>query len=79
MLGVDGTGKFVDEVLTTCAGAEIIRAYIEILRTKQPQYRDGSLSSKDRSHVPFQRVAYPLARDGENVDMLIFMLVRVRG
>lgn len=76
ILGADGTGKFVDEMLTTEEGAKIVRAYDEILRTKQPQYLDGRLRVSGRGHVPFQRIAFPLARNGEDVDMLIFMFVR---
>jgi hypothetical protein len=37
--GSDGTGKYVDEVLTGEEGAEVIRGYGEILRTREPQYR----------------------------------------
>ena len=77
MLGVDGTGKFVDEVLTTSEGAELIGAYSEILITRKPQYLDGVLRVKGREHVPFQRVAFPLARNGVDIDMLIFMFVQV--
>lgn len=76
ILGVDGTGKFVDELLTTDEGAEIIRAYREILHTRQPQYLAGNLRASGRGHVPFRRVAFPLARNGEDVDMLLFMFVR---
>jgi hypothetical protein len=76
ILGVDGTGKFVDEVLTTSEGTEVIGAYSEILITRKPQYLGGVLRAKGREHVPFQRVAFPLARNGVDVDMLIFMFVQ---
>lgn len=77
ILGVDGTGKFVDEVLTTSDGAEVIEAYSEILNTRKPQYLDGVLRTKGREHIPFQRIAFPLARNGVDIDMLVFMFVQV--
>ena len=70
--GTDGTGKFVEEVLNANEGAEVIRLYGEILRTRQPQYRCGTVAATGREHVPYERVAFPLASDGEHVDMLIF-------
>lgn len=75
--GSDGTGKFVEEVLTGPEGAAIIRAYGEILSTKQPQYRRGVVATSGREHVFYERVAFPLSADGENVDMLIFVFDNV--
>ena len=74
--GSDGTGKFVDVVLTAEEGAAVIAGYDEILRRKAPQYRKAVVATPGRDHVPYQRVAFPLARDGEHVDMLIFVFVR---
>jgi|SRR5579862_4719368 len=71
--GSDGTGKFVDEVLTGNEGGDVIRGYGEILRTRAPQYRRGSVATPGREHVPYERVAFPLASDGETVDMLLFV------
>ena len=71
--GSDGTGRFVDEVLTSNEGAEVIRHYGEILRTREPQYRRGSVAVPGREHVPCERIVFPLASDGENVDMLILV------
>ena len=67
---------FVDDVLTADEGAEIIDRYGEILRTRQPQYRRGTVATSGRDHVHHARVAFPLAGDGEDVDMLIFALVK---
>jgi hypothetical protein len=76
LLGVDGTGKFVDEILTTPEGAAIIRTYKDMLESKVPQPLHGALRGHGRDHIPFQRVAFPLARDGINVDMLLFLILR---
>ena len=71
--GIDGTGKYADEVLSGEDGAEIIRRYDEILKTRQPQYRRGVVATPGREHVHYERMAFPLASDGVNVDMLIFV------
>lgn len=75
LLGIDGTGKFVDEILNTDCGLDIIRAYKDMVTTKKPQYLDGELRGKGRGHVTFQRAGFPLARNGEDVDMLVLMMV----
>lgn len=74
--GRDATGKLVEEVLDKAEVGEIIRGYDEIIRTHQPEYRKGVVATAGREHVPYRRIAFPLARDGEHVDMLIFIFVR---
>jgi len=74
--GSDATGKYVEDVLTAKEGVEVIRGYDEILLTREPQYRKGIVATPGREHVPYERVAFPLAADGENVDMLAFVFVR---
>jgi hypothetical protein len=71
--GSDGTGKFVEEVLTGSEGSDVIRRYGEILRTHEPQYRRGTVAATGREHVPYERIVFPLANDGERVDMLLFV------
>ena len=75
--GQDGTGKYAEEILTAEEGADIIRDYGEIVRDRQPQYRRGMVATPGRDHVAYERVAFPLAQDGEHVDMLIFVFARV--
>lgn len=69
--GSDATGKFVEEVLDK--GRDVIARYEEILTTRQPQYRRGQVATAERNHLTYQRIAFPLAADGETVDMLIFV------
>jgi hypothetical protein len=75
LLGADITGKFVDEVLTGDRGAEIIAEYDQIAMSKRPGYLTGTLTNLGREHMRFQRAAFPLARDGMNVDMLALLMV----
>jgi hypothetical protein len=69
--GSDATGKFVEEVLDK--GPDVIARYEEILATRQPQYRRGEVATAGRDHLTYQRVAFPLATDGDAVDMLLFV------
>ncbi len=69
--GTDATGKFVEEVLDK--GPDIIAHYEDVLTTRQPQYHRGQVATRDRNHVSYQRIVFPLATDGETVDMLIFV------
>lgn len=74
LAGSDGTGKFVEDVLTDPEeGAKIITRYEEILRTREPQYWQGVLAVPGRKHMAYERIAFPLSRDGENVDMFILV------
>ena len=75
ILGDEMTGKFLDEMLPTVSGSEIIRQYDGIVETKQPHYLEGNLRNRGREHILFQRIAFPLARDGEEVDMLVMIMV----
>jgi hypothetical protein len=73
--GVDGTGTYVEEVLNRAEVATIVQGYGEIIRSHVPGYRRGVVARIGREHVHYTRMAFPLARDGENVDMLIFVFV----
>jgi hypothetical protein len=73
--GVDGTGKYVEEVLNRAEAATIVQGYGEIIRSHVPSYREGVVATVGREHVHYRRMAFPLARDGKNVDMLIFVFV----
>lgn len=74
--GADETGRYVEEVLTGPEGAEVIRGCDEILRTRQPHHRRGGVATSGREHMYYERVAFPLASDGENVDMLILIFAK---
>jgi hypothetical protein len=75
--GADNTGRYVEEVLTGEEGAAIVSNYNEIVRSRRPQFRHGAVATHGREHVLYERVAFPLATDGERVDMLAFVFVRL--
>ena len=71
--GQDVTGKFADQVLTG-RGAATAR-FGTVVTSRQPQHYIGEFVISGREHASFERVAFPLARDGETVDMLIIVFV----
>lgn len=75
LLGTGATGRFIDEILPAVRGAEIIGHYNQILIAKQPHYFEGTLTNIGREHIRFQRAGFPLARNGENVDMLVLIMI----
>ncbi len=74
--GSDGTGRYVEEVLDSAELAGILQGYGEIVSSRQPGYRQGVVATKGRQHVAYRRIAFPLARDGVHVDMLMFIFAR---
>lgn len=77
LMGTDPTGKYLDEYLPGEESAAVRERYDQVVLTKLPSYRAALLQNPGREHVRFQRAAFPLARDGEKVDMLI--VIRVGG
>jgi len=79
MMGKDLTGKYVGEVLPGPAADQLAHLYGNVLLTRAPQYRTGKFERPGREHVGYERVAFPLASDGENVDMLMLIFNRRLG
>lgn len=77
LFGFDPTGKFVEEALPPERTPDILKRYNQTVRTKRPTYHVGQFQQKGREHVRFERAAFPLARNGEDVDMLILIRVGV--
>jgi hypothetical protein len=75
--GSEMTGRFIDELLHGPSAPEIIGQYREIVRTRTPRYRCGSVAAAGREHLGYERLTFPLAADGERVDMLISVFVRI--
>ena len=75
LFGHDPTGKCMDEYVPSPKAEQVCRRYHQVVQAKEPSFYAEELCAEGREHVRFQRVAFPLARDGENVDMLV--LIRV--
>jgi hypothetical protein len=71
-IGDDYTGRFVDEVgLLTIKYEAVHRVFSEIVHDKKPNYWETPLTRGGRDFICLQRLALPLAGDGNTVDMII--------
>jgi hypothetical protein len=77
-VGADHTGQFVDEVILDPAQrAALQRALAEVVRTRAPRFWRTPISYPGREFVALERLALPLASDGETVDVVIAYYVVV--
>jgi len=71
-IGVDYTGRFVDEAGLPAVKYEAVhRVFCDIVRDKRPNYWETPITSAGRDFISLQRLALPLAGDGETVDMIV--------
>jgi hypothetical protein len=56
--------------------ARVIVKCREAVLTGRPNYRRSVVAVPDREHVVYERIVFPLARDGEHVDMLAIVFMR---
>jgi hypothetical protein len=68
--GSEVTGRFLDEIFADPEGLAIIARFIEAVTTRRPNHRRACVAVPRRDHLWYERMAFPLARDGEHVDML---------
>lgn len=70
LYGHDPTGRCMDEYVPAPAVDKVVARFHQVVRTKEPDYYADQLVKEGREHVRFQRAAFPLARNGEDVDMV---------
>jgi len=73
--GREVTGQFVEDVLSDPQATLFVAGYRDIVRTRVPEHRRSMVAVPGREHVTYERMTFPLARDGEHVDMLISVFV----
>lgn len=69
--GRDFSGRFCDEILSPADLAWVTRRMGAAVMTRMPDYAERVLPHPGRDHVRYRRILFPLARDGETVDMLL--------
>jgi hypothetical protein len=69
------TGLYADEAFAGPRAEPILASYREIARTGVASFRRSAVLTPGREHLLFERVMFPLARDGVSVDMLIGVFV----
>ena len=70
--GRDYTGEWHDETFPGFRESASQRDYLDVIATKQPRWKIGTpYQTRNKDHYKSERVLLPLARDGENVDMIL--------
>lgn len=70
-MGRDLTGEYLDESQVSQCGDLIVPQMKEIVARGQPGFGDLPVALPGREHIGYQRVYFPLARNGVDVDMLV--------
>jgi hypothetical protein len=73
LAGRDVTGLFVEDAVTTPFVGRINRNMRLACTTRRPVYDRFPMPHPERESIDSERVYYPLAADGETVDMLLIL------
>lgn len=74
-LRADHTGKFYDEVFENFERSSLHHELRAVVERHEPNWRRGDHRlNAGRDYILMERVILPLARDGENVDMLLMLM-----
>jgi hypothetical protein len=71
--GRDITGMLVEEAIAPPLDARIIGNMRKVLETRMPVYDRFPMPHPNREFIDSQRMYYPLAADGERIDMLLIL------
>ena len=69
--------RFVDEMVVPNKGSDVNGAFDAVRNERIAHYWENSLWTAGREYITMQRLALPLASDGEQVDMILAYHVRV--
>jgi len=75
--GTNPTGRFIDEFVAQNRRDTLNAAYASVVRDRNAHFWESQLWTPGREFVRVQRLALPLARDGQAVDMVIGCYARV--
>lgn len=75
-VGVDPTGRFLDEMVLADKKDAVQAAFLSVARDGVAHYWENPLWSADRSYLRLQRLALPLASDGVTVDKIVAYYIR---
>jgi hypothetical protein len=74
--GREITGHFIDEVIAGPQAPAVVAKLQEVVATRRPNHRRTTVAAREREHVAYERIAFPLARDGVTVDMIMVVFMR---
>jgi len=72
-IGRDHTGRWLEDGRPVSEAEAIIATYKQVLATGEPHFWRSRLHDPERQHVVYERLACPLADDGETIDVLVAM------
>jgi hypothetical protein len=70
LVGVDITGCAASDVFTSSDHSHIPASFRETVVSRKPTFWIGSVPNSERQEISVNRGLFPLAADGENIDML---------
>ena len=73
-IGRDATGKWFEEIYDGKRMEETLADYLDILELRGPALQRRRVPVTGRDYLIFERLALPLAADGETVDMVLSLL-----
>lgn len=77
LVGLDATGKRVHEAFEPAAAEVIVSHYRQTVEAGTPTFWSTDVPTEERRFIRCYRGLFPLAADGDTVDMLAGMLVPV--
>lgn len=75
-VGVDPTGRFLDEFVLADKQDTVQAAFASVVRDRAVHYWENPLWSADKTYVRLQRLALPLASNGVAVDKIVAYYIR---
>lgn len=77
ILGYEPRGRFVDDMVVPGRGADVNEAFTRVAVERIAHYWENKLWTAGRDYITLQRLALPLADDGDLVDTILAYHVRV--
>lgn len=77
LMGIDGTGRYSDEVYAPPQRDLIEDALERVVRNRQAHFWEAAVPIPGRDFLRYKRLALPLATDGWHVDMVVCFVVPV--
>lgn len=75
IIGQDCTGKSIADLFPPEKLALVQNAFESVVETACPHYWEVAWGVEERDHVGYKRLLLPLAEDGENVNMILGMII----
>jgi len=78
ILGRDSTGSYLDDIYGAAAFENATRSIVHILEHRQPVRGFGDLSHAEKGYINIEVLDAPLSADGQNIDMILKIVVQAK-